>query len=342
MMLAVALSILLGVADDHTLGSRQSHRGEKVLSRISPLTGLTPPPAGGKTILLLRGHKMTRMMTDRAITYARSCAKADPPCAVWISLDETVATNASAEFKAYCKVAAQDVLGSHLHIHRFSSADVARVWPVLEEARKRHPLHKSQVSPHHWASSGYGYHAESITNWFLGLPLGTQSAVAWLWVMEVDVAFCGTDITEFFALHQSSQHDLLGGCQDQDPNWFHRAAMSSAYENYTAPFLPRKYGREMIQRYSAKMVAELLRAHRAGMHAWSEGAACTLAKIARFTWRKIVADTKGWIGLSVRGAPAFLVDERPEVFERHCRATKLSNVENGTCCNGALFHPAKQ
>ena len=49
---------------------------------------------------------------------------------------------------------------------------------------------------------------------------------------------------------------------------------------------------------------------------------CTLAKVARLTWREIIPDTKGWMGIAAcrdNGAPAFLLDMRLEVFERHCR-----------------------
>ena len=71
---------------------------------------------------------------------------------------------------------------------------------------------------------------------------------------------------------------------------------------------------------------------------------CTLAKVARLTWREIIPDTKGWMGIVAcrdNGAPAFLLDMRLEVFERHCRASKESNAKNGTLLQWRSFPPGK-
>ena len=124
-----------------------------------------------------------------------------------------------------------------------------------------------------------------------------QATITSVWIIEGDVAFGGDNISSLILKYEShllapfaggSHHrgrapgkDLItpGPCHSVGASWGHKDATTPAFDAL-ANASARLIGREMVSRWSIQLMELALWANRAGIHAYSELAACTLANVA--------------------------------------------------------------
>eukprot|EP00040_Diaphanoeca_grandis_P024200 m.132758 g.132758 ORF g.132758 m.132758 type:complete len:454 (+) comp29630_c0_seq1:358-1719(+) len=259
-----------------------------------------PPPPANLTILLIRAHTQTEGMMDRAIAFAQSFdaafKKTGKPGHVWVDFDTTLVQGVNEQFKHYVlsNPKTRGLLGRILFTHTFNTAGVLKKYPLLQQARDRGA---GGWSNH--ASIGFGFHTESMTVWYDDLPQSHKDRLQYLWVFEADVAYRGPNIVELFDSYDRGEkmevhtvHDkgpstqidrdiafIADGCHDPG-GWMHSNANSDAYRAYAHDLTQREVAVEAVQRFTKKMINNLLIMNKRGMHTWSEQAGCTFANVA--------------------------------------------------------------
>lgn len=254
-------------------------------------TAAVPPQ--NLTIMLIRSHKMTVGMMDRAIKFAQNFADSKQRNAVvWVSFDTTLVNGEADKFVKYIrsKPKSRKLLTETLFIHLYNTKMMLKEYPKLEFARKS--------GPHGWSnnpSAAFGFHTETITIWYKRLPQAQKQALKYLWVFEADVAYRGPNILEFMNAYDTGQqvsvHTLKGagakrqvdrdiayiaeGCHDPG-GWMHSASNSKEYRS-NVPEAKREASVEAVQRFTKAYIEELVRVNDLGMHTWSEQAGCSFA-----------------------------------------------------------------
>ena len=149
----------------------------------------TRPPAD--TVLLVRGHWLTRAMLNRISAWATDCAAATPPIDIALSLDTTIvgfetARTALGFFRHQRHV---DVL-----LHTYNTTDMLTAYPTLAEAMEASgPKNRNK-------SAAYGFHTEAMMVWYAQLG-SLRERYKHVWVFEADVGFSGENIAKLLRKH---------------------------------------------------------------------------------------------------------------------------------------------
>lgn len=135
-----------------------------------------------------------------------------------------------------------------------------------------------------------------------GQPVEHQAAITSIWITEGDVAFAGNNISAFILKYerlrpvnshapapagqavrarQQRAEDLIttNRCHPHEASWGHTNATTPTFDRLVTASA-RRIGREMMSRWSMRLLELSMWANRAGIHAWSELATCSLVNVA--------------------------------------------------------------
>eukprot|EP00038_Savillea_parva_P030959 m.81899 g.81899 ORF g.81899 m.81899 type:complete len:366 (-) comp9429_c0_seq2:135-1232(-) len=261
------------VRASHTSVSvRPQSQGQMRSQRDGELDMSQPHRTNATTVLLVRGHGLSRAMLDRITDWAVAGARVRPRIDVALSLDTTTRRGqhdiASKHFQ-------QRGVSSLVSIHLYDTNDMYVEFPTLQDAVNK-SIYPSVTS------AAYGFHTEAIALWYKALPLAKQERYKYIWVFESDVAFSGTGFGLMAKLAGYGPADLVShGCSSVSADWGHTDVVSPAY-NASVPRSMRRRCVEAVQRFSQAFLKDMLKRMDRGEHAWSEQATCSWAAVGGF------------------------------------------------------------
>lgn len=267
-------------------------------------------PRNANAILLTRGHKMTIGLRDTAIAFAEDFYwNNEIKAEVWLCLDTSSEVGEKEAMLAHVKSRNKGYLiGTTFFVHEYTTDKILQRYPRLQYARDHGARGWSDKS------AGLGFHTEAITHWYIALDKARKTSVQHVWVFETDVAYSGRNITKLFQSYGPSTDFITQDCHDPG-GWMHGTASTPEFQklrgegdglaNIKAALEARAVlceqhtlhvdcGKpitdaslyvsvEAVQRFSKKMIQEMIRLNGMGVHSWSEQSGCTYAAAAKLT-----------------------------------------------------------
>ena len=148
------------------------------------------------TLLVINGHAFTPTMLWRIATFAQTCADRRT-CVVHVNADLTAYHRGTAPHSAnlveeYIRRHKPALLGGWVHVHGWTSDAVKQHWPGLQVA-----IDALADTRYVNASVGWAFANEMMTFWWTqNLQADVRQGIRHVWLMESDVAYCGTDVRQ--------------------------------------------------------------------------------------------------------------------------------------------------
>lgn len=257
---------------------------------------------------------MTAGSADMLLSFAEDCYYPKSiRCQVWMCLDTSSVTGQKEFIENHAlNVGKSFLLQSSLQIHTYTNNDVLKMFPQLQYARDH--------GARGWSDRnvGFGFHTEAITYWYATLPENVRNNVKQFWVFEADVGYSGHNITKLMSNYDDKLDYITLDCHDPG-GWMHGSASTPEFQQYrhtpTARANVEKFlnernqlcnkkvlrqdcGKpirddklivsiEAVQRFSAKMMKEMLQLNTKGIHSWSEQSGCTYAIVGGLTMARL-------------------------------------------------------
>ena len=185
---AIHLGVMHGAAKKLDFESRGLWQPAMLVTFREYFTPMPPT----RTIVVMMAHAFTPSMKERIVSFASSCANAGT-CVVHVSVDLTryvkgdrASPSEADKLLDYCRKSQPQLLGSWLHVHGWTSAEIEARWPEIDSALATMPP---------GTAVGWGFSTEVLTNWYLGiLSTRWRQELEYVWYLESDVGYCGNDM----------------------------------------------------------------------------------------------------------------------------------------------------